>query len=73
MQEPAIQWGAIGLFGVIILGSLIVNLGLRWREKQRRRRSRGFRDMKSTAQQQRERTRRSNWQAPPAARQRGWR
>lgn len=73
MQEQAIQWGAISLFGSVVLGFLLINLGMRWREKQRRRYARGFRNMKSTAQQQRERTRRSEWQQAPRSSQRGWR
>ncbi|KQX19689.1 hypothetical protein ASD39_16100 [Sphingomonas sp. Root50] len=73
MQEQAIQWGAIAVVGSIMLGSLIVNLGLHWREKQHRRRARGFRNMKSMAQQQRERVRRPDWRQAPRATHRGWR
>lgn len=78
MQEPAIQWGAIAVFGSIVIGSLLINLGLRWREHQRRRLARGFRNMRSLGGQQRERMRRSPWQQQPASRRKagqagGWR
>jgi len=77
VQEPVIQWGAIALFSSIVIGSLLINLGLRWRAHQRRRTARGFRNMKSVGQHHRDRTRvRSEWQQPvhrPSQRAGGWR
>jgi len=74
MQDNAIQWGAIAIFGSVMLGILLVNVHLKWREKQRRRRSRGFRNMKSVAQKQRERGHmQARWQEPMHGTQRGWR
>ena len=73
MEEQAIQWGAIAVFGTVVLGSLLLNLGLRWHQRQRRRRARGFRNMKSMAQKQRERARRPDWRQAPGSSTRGWR
>jgi hypothetical protein len=62
MQDAAgIQWGAIGLFGSLLLGWLAIHLLMQWQEHKRRRLARGFRNMKSTAHHQRERARRAKW------------
>ncbi len=83
MQEPVIQWGAIGIFGSILLGWVAISLLMQWQERKRRRISRGFRNMRSTAHHQRERSRRVRWgeQQPagpvatqhPVQRNVGWR
>lgn len=61
MQEPVIQWGAIGIFGAILFGWAAINLLMQWQEHRRRRISRGFRNMRSNAHHQRARARRVRW------------
>nr|WP_047168390.1 hypothetical protein [Sphingomonas sp. Y57] len=73
MEKQAMQWGVVAVFGTIMLGSLLLNLGLRWHQRQRRRRARGFRNMKSMAQTQRERARRPDWRQASPGSGRGWR
>lgn len=62
MQEPVIQWSAIVVFGSTMLGYLVIHAMIWLREKRHRRRARGFRDMRSIAQVQRNRAQRSGWQ-----------
>lgn len=61
MNEPVIQWGAIGLFGSIMFGWIAIALLMQWQERKRRRLARGFRSMRSTAHHQRERARQVRW------------
>jgi peptidoglycan/LPS O-acetylase OafA/YrhL len=61
INEPIIQWGALSLFGSVILGWISIAVVHDWRERRRRRYARGFRAMKSPAQVQRERAQRARW------------
>ncbi|MFP5455329.1 MAG: hypothetical protein ACLGHK_07505 [Alphaproteobacteria bacterium] len=61
INEPIVQWGALTLFGSVILGWVMIALFHDWRERRRRCYARGFRTMKSTAQVQRERAQRARW------------
>ncbi|WP_226946706.1 hypothetical protein [Rhizorhabdus phycosphaerae] len=60
-NDPIIQWGALSLFGSVIVGWVVIAVVHEWREKRRRRYARGFRAMKSPAQVQRERAQRARW------------
>lgn len=62
MQEPVIQWSAIAVFSSIVVGYLAIHAMIWLHEKRRRRQARGFRDMRSIAQVQRNRAQRSGWQ-----------
>lgn len=61
INDPIIQWGALSLFGSVIVGWVVIAAVHEWREKRRRRYARGFRTMKSPAQVQRERAQRARW------------
>lgn len=61
INDPIVQWGALSLFGSVILGWVLIALFHDWRERRRRRFARGFRTMKSPAQVQRERAQRARW------------
>lgn len=74
VNEPIVQWGAISLVGSLALGWLVIHGGMMWSERRRRRMTRGFRNMKSTAQFQRERAEGARWRQPPVSNQvEGWR
>lgn len=52
---------AIAFFLIVVIGSLIVKLAMRQKERKRRRTARGFRSMRSAAKHEPGRTRKSNW------------
>lgn len=66
IHEPLVQTIALSLVGSLVLGWLVIHGGVMWSERRRRRMTRGFRTMKSTAQFQRERGRGARWRQPVA-------